>query len=235
MRMSFSVTIAKRGLKLGLMYVALAAFITVLGVFLSGLGSLIPRDTGNLPSTVNLNAYIGLIGVPLVSMGALMAAMPVTMLFVHDKDNGTLEYLLSMGFDQRDIFRTYLAASVMLGLPLLVVGGVAASLVDLLTGGGIALAATVLVCIFALGLAVIALTTVLMTAFSALQKQPVGMNQPLGIAIGAFVLVGAMMAPLAAPADALVFELVIAAVVVAGSLGLLSATPRLIRREKMLP
>ncbi len=235
MRMSFSVTIAKRGIKLGVAYVVLAGFITVLGVFLSGLGALIPVNTPDIPSTVNFSAYIGLIGVPLVSMGALMAAMPVTMLFVHDKDNGTLEYLLSMGFDQRDIFRTYLAASIMMGLPLLIIGGAAASLVDLLTGGGLGLAGTVLVCVFALGLAVIALTTVLMTAFTALQKQPVGMNQPLGIAIGAFVLVGAMLAPLGAPGDAIVFELVIAAVVVAISLGLLAATPRLIRREKMLP
>ena len=233
--MSFSVTIAKRGLKLGISYVALSVFMTVLGVIVTGALRLIPADVGNIPSTVNVSAYLGLIGVPLVSLGGLMAAMPVSLLFVHDKDNGTLEYLLSMGFDQRDIFRTYLVASVMLGLPLLVAGGVAASLVDLLTGGGVALAATVLICILALGLAVIALTTVLMTAFSALQKQPLGMNQPLGIAIGAFVLVGAMMAPLGAPGDALLFELAIAAVVVAVSLALLSTTPRLIRREKMLP
>ena len=235
MRVSFSVTIAKRGLKLGISYVALSVFMTVLGVIVTGALRLIPADVGNIPSTVNVSAYLGLIGVPLVSLGGLMAAMPVSLLFVHDKDNGTLEYLLSMGFDQRDIFRTYLVASVMLGLPLLVAGGVAASLVDLLTGGGVALAATVLICILALGLAVIALTTVLMTAFSALQKQPLGMNQPLGIAIGAFVLVGAMMAPLGAPGDALLFELAIAAVVVAVSLALLSTTPRLIRREKMLP
>lgn len=233
--MSFSVTIAKRGLKLGISYVALSVFITVLGVFVTGAMRLIPADVGNIQSAVNVSAYLGLIGVPLVSLGGLMVAMPVSLLFVHDKDNGTLEYLLSMGFDQRDIFRTYLVASVMLGLPLLVAGGIAAALVDLLTGGGVALAATVLICILALGLAVIALTTVLMTAFSALQKQPLGMNQPLGIAIGAFVLVGAMMAPLGAPGDALVFELVIAAVVVAVSLALLSTTPRLIRREKMLP
>ncbi len=233
--MSFSMTIAKRGLKLGITYVALSVFITVLGVILTGVMRLVPANLSSVPSTVNVAAYVGLIGVPLVSMGGLMAGMPTTLLFVHDKDNGTLEYLLSMGFDQRDIFRTYLSASLMLGLPLLVGGGVAASLVDLLTGGGSALAATVLICILALGLAVITLTTVLMTAFSALQRQPLGMNQPLGIAIGAFVLVGAMMAPLAAPGDALRFELAIAAVVVTVSLGLLAATPRLIRREKMLP
>lgn len=235
MRMSFSVTIAKRGLKLGIAYVALSIFITVIGVIVSVTMRLIPANLGNVPSTVNLNAYVGLIGVPLVSMGGLMAGMPTTMLFVHDKENGTLEYLLSMGFDQRDIFRTYLSASIMLGLPLLVGGGVAVSLADLLTGGGAALAGTVLVCILGLGLAVIALTTVLMTAFGALQKQPMGMNQPLGIAIGAFVLVGAMLAPLGAPHDALVFELAVAAAVVIVSLGLLAATPRLIRREKMLP
>ncbi len=233
--MSFSITIAKRGLKLGITYVALSIFIVAIGVIISGVMRLVPADVGNIPSTVNMTAYLGLIGVPLVSMGGLMAGMPTTLLFVHDKDNGTLEYLLSMGFDQRDIFRTYLSASIMLGAPLLIGGGVASSLVGLLTGGGVFLAATVLVCILALGFAVIALTTVLMTAFSALQRQPLGMNQPLGIALGAFVLVGAMLAPLGAPGDALVFELAISAVVVAVSLGLLSATPRLIRREKMLP
>lgn len=233
--MSFSLTIAKRGLKLGITYVALAIFVTFFGVLLTGAMGLLPLEVGAIPSGVNVSAYVGFIGVPLVSLGGLMAAMPTTLLFVHDKDNGTLEYLLSMGFDQRDIFRTYLTASLMLGSPFVVGGGVAASLVDLLVGGGVALAGTVLICILALGLAVIALTTVLMTAFSALQRQPLGMNQPLGIALGAFVLVGAMMAPLAAPRDALVFELLIAAVVVAVSLGLLSATPRLIRREKMLP
>lgn len=235
MRMAFPVTIARRGLKLGITYVALAFFITVLGVVFSGIGGLIPSNINGAPKGVDLGAYFGLIGVPLVSMGALMAGMPVTMLFVHDKDNGTLEYLLSMGFDQREIFRTYLAASVYLGLPVLAVGGVAATAVDLLTGRGVALAVTVLVCIFALGLAVIALTTVLMTAFSALQRQPLGMNQPLGIAIGAFVLVGAMVAPITMPSNALVLELVIAGVIVAVSLGLLALTPRLIRREKMLP
>ena len=62
-----------------------------------------------------------------------------------------------------------------------------------------------------------------------------GMNQPLGIAIGAFVLVGALMAPLAAGSLALVFELVISAIVAAISLSLLAMTPTLIRREKMLP
>ncbi len=233
--MSFSVTIAKRGLKLGITYVALSTFIVFFGVILTGAMGLFRVDSSNLPPGVNLNAYVGFIGVPLVAMGGLMAGMPTTLLFVHDKDNGTLEYLLSMGFDQRDIFRTYLSASLLLGSPFLVGGGVAASLVDLLVGGGVALAGTVLVCIIALGFAAIALTTVLMTAFSALQRQPMGMNQPLGIAIGAFVLVGAMMAPLVAPADSLLFELAIAAVVVAVSLGLLFATPKLIRREKMLP
>jgi len=235
MTVSFSVTIAKRGLRLGIGYVALASFMTVLGVIISGLGGVIPSEVKGLPSGVDLSTYFGLIGVPLVSLGGLMAAMPVTLLFVHDKDNGTLEYLLSMGFDQRDIFRTYLAASLLLGLPLLVIGGAAASAIDVFAGQGAALAGTVLVCILALGLAVIALTTILMSAFSALQKQPLGMNQPLGIAIGAFVLVGAMMAPVAMPENALIVELAIAGIVVAVSLMLLALTPRLIRREKMLP
>ncbi len=112
MRMSFSVTIAKRGLKLGITYVALSIFIAAIGVIVTGAIRLVPADLGSIKSTVNVAAYVGLIGVPLVSMGGLMAGMPTTLLFVHDKDNGTLEYLLSMGFDQREIFRTYLVASV---------------------------------------------------------------------------------------------------------------------------
>ncbi len=233
--MSFNTTIAKRAMRLGILYVALSFFLAVLGIILSAVGGLMPTNLNTGPSNVNFNAYISLIPVPIVSIGGLIAATPVSLLFVHDKDNGTLEYLLSMGFDQRDVFRAYLAAALILGVPPIVLGGAASAVVELLMNRGIELAATVVVCSLALGVAVIALVTVLMSAFSALQKQPMGMNQPLGIAIGAFVLVGALMAPLGAGSLAIVFELIISGIVAAVSLTLLALTPRLIRREKMLP
>ncbi|HYM41023.1 MAG TPA: hypothetical protein VEY12_12920 [Thermoplasmata archaeon] len=233
--MSFNVTIAKRAMRLGILYVGASFFLALLGIILSVVSGLVPNNLNTAGSPVDVQAYLSLIPVALVSIAGLMAAAPVSLLFVHDKDNGTLEYLLSMGFDQRDVFRAYLAASLILGLPAIVVGGVTSGLVALLLGRGVALAATVVVCSLALGPAVVALVTVLMSAFTSLQRQPMGMNQPLGIAIGAFVLVGAMLAPLATGSLAVVVELIISAVVAAVSLGLLAATPRLIRREKMLP
>ncbi len=233
--MSFNTAIAKRGMHLGLLYVVLSFFLAALGIVLSVVGSFIPGNLNTQGSPVDVGAYISLIPVPLVGIAGLMAATPVSLLFVHDKENGTLEYLLSMGFDQRDVFRAYLAAALILGLPPIVVGGVASGIVALVLGRGLDVVATLIVCSLALGAAVVALVTVLMSAFSALQRQPMGMNQPLGIAIGAFVLVGALMAPLAAGSLAVVFELIISAIVAAVSLSLLAMTPRLIRREKMLP
>lgn len=233
--MAFSMTIAKRGMRLGIVYVVMGAVLTLFGVALSGIMGVVGRTGQSLPVGVDLNAYLSLIGVSIVCLGGLMAAMPVSLLFVHDKDNGTLEYLLSMGFDQRDIFRAYLTASLVLGAPLILIGGVVAALVDLLVGLGPGLAGAVLVCSLALGLSAIALVTVLMSAFSAFQRQPLGMNQPLGIALGVFVVMGAVLAPMAMPAYQVVLELAISGIVAAVSLLLLALTPRLIRREKMLP
>jgi len=233
--MSFNVTIAKRGMSLGIMYVALSFFLAVLGIILSAVGGLVPGNLNTQGAPVDVRAYLSLIPVPIVGIAGLMASMPVSLLFVHDKENGTLEYLLSMGFDQRDVFRAYLTASLILGLPPLVIGGGASGIVALLLGRGAGIAGTIVVCSLTMGAAVVALTTVLMSAFTSLQRQPMGMNQPLGIAIGAFVLVGALMAPPAAGSLAIVVELIISGIVAALSLTLLALTPRLIRREKMLP
>ncbi len=233
--MSFNTAIAKRGMRLGIMYVVLSFVLAGLGIVLSAVGAFVPANLNTQGAPVDVNAYISLIPVPIVGIGGLMAATPVSLLFVHDKENGTLEYLLSMGFDQRDVFRAYLAASLLLGFAPLVVGGTASGVVALVLGRGVGLAATIVVCTLALGFAVVALVTVLMSAFGALQRQPMGMNQPFGIAIGAFIMVGALMAPLASGSLAVAVELILSAIVAATSLSLLALTPNLIRREKMLP
>jgi hypothetical protein len=234
MVLGFSVVTAKRGFRLGLAYVVLAFVLLLPSVLLDG-SSVMNLPTHGVPAGIDLILYLSLLSVPLVSLTGLMAAMPVTLLFVHDKDNGTLEYLLSLGMDQNDIFRGYLGASLLLGSILLTVGVALEVTLGLVSGMAFALLATQVVLTLALGYSVISLVSMLMSAFSSLQRQPVGANQPLGIAVGAFVLVGAMIVPAVVPALTLVIELGIAALVALVTLGILFLSGRLIRREKMLP
>ncbi len=51
----------------------------------------------------------------------LMLATPVLLLFVYDKNNGVLEYLLSLGMTQRDIYMRYLKAMLLLASVFLVI------------------------------------------------------------------------------------------------------------------
>ena len=232
--MGFSVLTARRGLKLGLSYVVLS-FILLIPVVVLSSAQVLNLPTHGLPAEVDLSVYLSLLSVPLVSLTGVMASMPVSLLFVHDKDNGTLEYLLSLGMDQTDIFKGYLGASVLLGSILLVVGLLVEIASELVSGIGLGLIAIQVVLSVTLGYSVIALVSVLMTAFSSLQKQPVGANQPLGIALGALVLVATMIVPAIVPSLALVIELGIAALVTLLTLSMLFLSGRLIRREKMLP
>jgi len=234
MEMGFSVVTAKRGLRLGLSYVVLSFIMLVPAVLLAG-SSTLNLPTHGVPEGVDLSLYLSLLAVPLVSLAGMLASMPVSLLFVHDKDNGTLEYLLSLGMDQKDIFRGYLGASLLLGSILLVVGLALEVALGLVSKIGFSLLATQVVLTLALGYSVIALVSIMMSAFSALQRQPMGANQPLGIAVGALFLVAAMIVPAVVPALTLVLELGVAALVSLLTLSLLFLSGRLIRREKMLP
>jgi ABC-type Na+ efflux pump permease subunit len=232
--MGFSVVTAKRGLRLGLSYVLLSFVMLVPAGLLSGSAAL-NLPTHGVPAEIDLKLYLSLLSVPLVSLTAVIASMPVSLLYVHDKDNGTLEYLLSMGLDQTDIFRGYLGASLLLGSVLLATGVVLELVTGIASGIASTLLLTQVVLTIALGYSVISLVSILMSAFSSLQKQPVGANQPLGIAVGALFLVAAMIVPAVMPALTLVLELGIAGLVALLSLSLLFLSGRLIRREKMLP
>jgi len=81
----------------------------------------------------------------------------------------------------------------------------------------------------------VSFTTIAMIAFSSLQKQRVGSNQPLGIGIGVFAVIPAYIAPLVVPAFATIIDLVLAGIVVVLSLGLYFLSSKLISREKLLP
>jgi hypothetical protein len=107
----------KRSTQLSKSYVIIGAFLTVYGVVLSNLmtiiPSIIPSDLGT-PAPIDLTNSFPLLSIALLSFSAVLFALPVIMLFVYDKNNGVLEYLLSTGLDQLDIFKGYVKASLVL-------------------------------------------------------------------------------------------------------------------------
>jgi hypothetical protein len=159
----------------------------------------------------------------------------VVMLFVYDKNNGVLEYLLSTGLDQLDIFKGYVKASLVLATYLLVFAIILNTVVGIFLGTSLTLLATIATLTFAIGISEVFLVSVCMVAFSSLQRTPMGANQPLGVVVGVVPMFPALLLPLAFPTYALVVDLIIAAVTFVASIALLLSTSRLIRREKLLP
>jgi hypothetical protein len=196
--------------------------------------SIIPSDIGT-PVPIDLTSSFPLLSIALLSLSAVFFALPVIMLFVYDKNNGVLEYLLSTGLDQLDVFKGYVKASLVLAVYLLVFAITLNTVVGVVLGTGLALLVTIGVLTFAIGISEVFLVSVCMIAFSSLQRTPMGANQPMGIIVGVIPLFPALLLPLAFPAYAIIVDLTIAAVTLLASLGLLLSTSRLIRREKLLP
>jgi hypothetical protein len=137
--------------------------------------------------------------------------------------------------DQVDIFMGYLLASLAVGGVMLALSAVGIVGAMLYVGVFSATVLTSLALSIFMGLSVICLVNVLMMSFASLQRQPIGMNQPLGIAIGAFILLGFMFIPILLPAVAATAQLVMAVAVFIVSLLAVLSAPKLIRREKLLP
>lgn len=236
--MSFWKATMKRSTRLSKSYFIIGTFTTIYGVVLSNLmtliPSLIPADLGT-PVPVDLLGSFPLLAVALLSLSAVMFALPVIMLFVYDKNNGVLEYLLSTGLDQLDIFKGYVKAALVLAVYLLVFAIVLNTVIGVLLGTSLTLLATIGVLTFAIGISEVFLVSVCMIAFSSLQRTPMGANQPMGIIVGIIPMFPALILPLAFPAYAIIVDLTIATIVLLASLGLLLSTSRLIRREKLLP
>jgi hypothetical protein len=228
----------KRSTQLSKSYFILGTFLTIYGVVLSNLmtiiPSLIPSEVG-APVPIDLVSSFPLLSVALLSLSAVMFALPVIMLFVYDKNNGVLEYLLSTGLDQLDIFKGYVKAALVLATYLLVFAVVLNTVVGFALGTSLILLATIGILTFAIGISEVFLVSVCMIAFSSLQKTPMGANQPMGIIVGIIPMFPALLLPLAFPAYAVIVDLTIAAITLLASLGLLLSTSRLIRREKLLP
>ena len=132
---SNTLVFAKRGL-------SLSKFQAGLGLFLAAFGILVIVALDFLAGSSS--APVFLLSVSFMSFGLLMFTTPVILLYVYDKNNGVLEYLLSLGWSQSDVFKQYLKAALFLALTLFVgeagavliagavVGSLAVFLLDLL-------------------------------------------------------------------------------------------------------
>ena len=215
---------AKRSIGLSKIYLITGIFLSGFGVFAAVaimlLGNGAPDEVFLFP-------------VPFMAFGILMVSTSVVLLYVYDKNNGVLEYLLSIGWSQGDIFKRYLKAALYLGLALFV-AELAAIVVAVVISGSL-LGLMTIAFTAALGFSAMSLVTVAMMAFSSLQKQRVGANAPLGMILGVAVIIPTFYTPLLSFPLAFLADLSIAAIAGGLSLLLLILSGRLIRREKMLP
>jgi len=228
----------KRSTNLSKSYFIIGTITTIYGVVLSNLMTIIPQiipPEMNTPVPVDLTSNFPLLSIALLSLSGVLFALPVIMLYVYDKNNGVLEYLLSTGLDQLDIFKGYVKVSLVLATYLLVFAVILNTIVGVLLGTSLTLLATIAILTFAIGISEVLLVSVCMVAFSSLQRTPMGANQPLGIIIGIIPMFPALLLPIIFPAYAIIFDLTIAAITLLASLALLLSIGRLIRREKLLP
>jgi len=232
--MSFWQVTMKRSVRLSKTYFILGVVMTVYGIILSNVLTFVPANLAT-PTPVDLTNSFPVLSVALLSLSAVLFSLPVVMLFVYDKNSGVLEYLLSTGLDQLDIFKGYVKASLSLAAYLLVFSTITNSAVGILLGTNLGLLASMGVLTFAIGISEVFLVTVCMMAFSSLQKTPMGANQPLGVVIGVIPMFPALILPLIFPSHAIVIDILIAAVTLIVSLALLLSIGRLILREKLLP
>jgi len=143
--MGFWQVTLKRSTSLSKSYFIIGTITTIYGVVLSNLMTVIPSITppSNTPVPVDLSSNFPLLSIALLSLSAVLFALPVIMLYVYDKNNGVLEYLLSTGLDQLDVFKGYVKASLVLATYLLIFAVILNTVVGVLLGTSLALLATI--------------------------------------------------------------------------------------------
>ncbi len=235
--------IAKRSLSLSKTYVVISVILSVFAIILANIGhALLGLNINQLPSSdlsntngLQVVSALPLISVPLMVFSTLTFATPVILLYVYDKNNGVLEYFLSLGMNQADIYKNYLKAALLLATFMLSYEMVAIAGIGLASSLSLTVLAEVLILTPAIGYPAVSFVTIAMMAFGSLQKQRVGSNQPLGMGFGVILVLPTYLIPLVAPAFAIVGDLIIALIIIALSLALFFLASRLIRREKLLP
>ena len=236
--MKFWKVTMKRSVRLSRTYFILGIMFTIYGIILSNLMTIIPTIIPSdiaTPSPIDLASNFPFLSVALLSMSGVFFSLPVVMLFVYDKNSGVLEYLLSTGLDQIDIFKGYVKASLVLAVYLLLFAVILNTVVGAFLGTSLNLLMIIAVLTVAIGVSEVFLVTVCMVAFSSLQKTPMGANQPVGVIIGIIPMFPALLLPIIFPSHAITIDLSVAAITIVASLALLLSVGRLILREKLLP
>ncbi len=250
-------TTARRALGFGKMYVALAVFISFIAIVISygaisayaspsgyagtaaNSGNAISSIAGSAGKLVHPSSGIALIEVPLGVEAAVLLATPIVILFVYDKNNGVLEYLLSLGMSQFNIYTRYLKAALLITLMYVAAFALAELAYACIVLGSAAMAAAYasVLLVAILAVPVVAFIITAMMVFSSLQKSRAGGNQPLAVSLGMAVgAVPGFIFALTLPfAIAAVAEIVQAAAIALASLALFMLSGKLIKREKFLP
>ncbi|MDV3278647.1 MAG: hypothetical protein LYZ69_09335 [Nitrososphaerales archaeon] len=217
---------------MGVVYVAISIGMAIFITVSFGVGARAGSVISNSGQAFDLGSVFGLMLVPFFAIFGLIITTPTYLLFVNDKNAGVLEYLLATGMSQRDVFKGYLKAALMLSL-LPMVPAVLISVVLSAFGPPYALGVGALAVV--MGLADVALVTFLMTGFSAMQRKPTGMNSPVGITIGVFLVLPEFLLLFLLQGAIIWLDLGIAAALMVTTAVLLSSVDRLIMREKLLP
>ena len=189
----------------------------------------------SLSSQVGKSVNSSLITIPLGTLPAVMLATPIILLFVYDKNNGMLEYFLSLGMRQTEIYTSYLKAALLLIAILLIIMTPIYIAVGYLYHMPL-LSAEIMALMIPMSFVNVSFMMVSMFAFSTLQKTRTGSNQPIGMLLGvAWILPGILLALLLPASAAVIAELALIAVVGLLTLTMLRLSGKLINREKLLP
>lgn len=224
---------AKRSLSLSKIQFVMGIVIASPGILLFNAGNHL-----TINGLVLANGQAALFSVSLMAEGILLSSIPIILLYVYDKNNGVLEYLLSLGWNQHDIFKRYLEAALFLALTIFIYELAVNVAVSVVIGTSVTLILSLVVSAVtaALGFSVVSFVTVAMVDFSSLLKQRVGANSPLALTLGMPIIALTLLLAAILPFfTGVLIELLIAGVVGALSIVLLILSSRLIRREKMLP
>ena len=253
-----TIVTARRALGISKTYIAIAIFFSVLAIAIwgnvmyVGIGSAnnASNSTSNTLAanairnvTIAASSKISIPGTPLLALPLdmvplLMIVTPVVLLFVYDKNNGVLEYLLSLGMTQRDIYMRYLKAAILLSFTFAIIFVPIDLAYTYVTQGAATFAAVLPIPLLVIpfSLAVVSFMVMSMMAFSSLQKTRAGSNQPLGLAIGWVGTAPAYAMPfLLSFTNAIYADLGLSVAVAAIAMTILFSAGKLIRREKLLP
>jgi hypothetical protein len=254
-----TIVTARRAFGISKTYILITIFMSVLAIavwgnvmYVNAGSNSISSNTASNALTGNSAAHTGILGgsgakagsgVPLLALPldvipVITILTPVVMLFVYDKNSGVLEYLLSLGMTQRDIYMRYLKAALLLVI-IFSVFFVPATFAFGYAAYGAGAVATILPIPFIailFSLAVTAFMIMAMMAFSALQKTKAGSNQPLGLVIGILCTAPAYLVPFVFQFETGIYaDLAIAAIIAIIASFFLISSEKLIRREKFLP